>query len=272
MNINKKNNIFFKILFLLLTITMFISCPDGWDLEGNKPSTPSNVKATIAPDNYEIIIVWEGINEAGITYNLYYDVSVDREIIKSNVEENVSSPFYHDYDLIVGNIYCYKLVSVKEERKSFFSDPVCIKFTSPDPPDNIQLRSGNKEITISWRNISGLIYDIYMDTTAEVSKNSFYKTRRNITNPYTWTNLVNDIKYYFILTAINGCGESDESSLVSGTPRPPYELSKPTLSSGSVQSYSKNFRQKGVIGQSTPVGFSQSASFKNKSGSISISW
>lgn len=272
MKTQKKLNTFLRCLFLLLSICIFISFL-GYgccELDDNKPPSPSNINAAIAPDNYEIIVVWECINDPSITYNLYYDVSVDGKIIKSNTEKNISSPFHHNYDLVVGSTYCYKLVSVKGKGKSFFSDPVCLKFTPPEPPDNVQLVSGNKEITIYYKNISDINYDIYMDTSAIVSKNSYLDKKSNVTSPYTWTNLTNNIKYYFVLTAINGCGKSDESSLVNGIPREIiYKLSKFTLSGGSVRSDSNNFRQKGLIGQSTPIGFCQSASFKNKSGVIS---
>ncbi len=90
--------------------------------------------------------------------------------------------------------------------------------TAPSTPTNVSATAGNEEITISWDSVTGATYyNIYWSTSAGVTKETGTKIS-TFTSPYTHTGLTNDTTYYYVVTAENSYGESDESDEVSATP------------------------------------------------------
>ena len=74
-------------------------------------------------------------------------------------------------------------------------------------------------MSISWTSVSGATsYNIYWSTTSGVTKTTGTKIT-GATSPYTHTGRTNGTTYYYVVTAVNGYGESSESSQVSGTPQ-----------------------------------------------------
>ncbi len=91
--------------------------------------------------------------------------------------------------------------------------------TAPSEPENVSTIAGDEKVTISWDSVTGATsYGIYMHTSTGVSKTNFTEKRTVTTTSYTWTSLTNDTTYYYILTAENDYGESDESDEISATP------------------------------------------------------
>lgn len=96
--------------------------------------------------------------------------------------------------------------------------------------ENLTATSGNGQVILSWKpNPIATIYNCYMHTTSNVTKAVYSSKDVTSTNSYTWVNLTNDTSYYFIVTAENSVGESDDSVVKSATP---YDTgnSPPTLS------------------------------------------
>lgn len=90
--------------------------------------------------------------------------------------------------------------------------------SAPSAPTNVTATVGNEQITISWNSVSGATsYNIYYSTSAGVTIGTGTKIS-NVTSPYTHTGLTNDTTYYYVVTAENSYGESDESSEVNATP------------------------------------------------------
>jgi hypothetical protein len=88
----------------------------------------------------------------------------------------------------------------------------------PDPPGNVDAVSGDEENTISWDASEGATsYNIYWDTETGVTKETGTKIE-GVTSPHVHSGLENDQPYYYVVTAENEAGESDESDEVSATP------------------------------------------------------
>jgi len=84
-------------------------------------------------------------------------------------------------------------------------------------PTNVSATPGDGQVTISWDTVSGATsYNIYWAKSAGVSKSTGTKIS-NASSPYTHTGLTNGTIYYYVVTAENSYGESDESSEVSAT-------------------------------------------------------
>lgn len=80
--------------------------------------------------------------------------------------------------------------------------------------------SGSK-IIISWNAVSGATsYNLYMASQSGVTKSNYGglsdgMRHSSVTSPYTHDTLVIGRTYYFVVTAANAAGESQESSQVS---------------------------------------------------------
>ncbi len=88
----------------------------------------------------------------------------------------------------------------------------------PPVPAGISTAAGNGQVTISWDPVSGATsYNIYWATTSGFTKVDGTKIT-NATAPYTQTGLTNGTTYYYVITAVNECGEGSESQQGSATP------------------------------------------------------
>lgn len=73
-------------------------------------------------------------------------------------------------------------------------------------------------MTISWDNTIGATsYNIYWNVFPGVSKTNGIKIA-NVTSPFLHTGLNRNIFYFYVVTAVNSYGESDESSTVGARP------------------------------------------------------
>ncbi len=90
--------------------------------------------------------------------------------------------------------------------------------TVPSTPPNVTATAGDGQITISWDTVTGATsYNIYWSTSTGVTISTSTKIS-NVTSPYTHTGLTNGTTYYYVVTAENSYGESDESDEVDATP------------------------------------------------------
>jgi hypothetical protein len=89
---------------------------------------------------------------------------------------------------------------------------------APSAPTNVSATAGDGQVTLSWNTVSGATrYNIYWSTSQGVTKMTGTKIS-NISRPYAHTGLTNGTTYYYVVTAENSYGESDESSEVSAKP------------------------------------------------------
>ncbi len=101
--------------------------------------------------------------------------------------------------------------------------------TPPSTPESVLATGGNGVVRLSWGNASessqdtlesaggGTTYNIYWSTTAGVVKKTGTKIS-GADNPYYHNGLSNNTTYYYVVTAENQYGESNESAEVSAKP------------------------------------------------------
>ena len=87
-------------------------------------------------------------------------------------------------------------------------------------PTNLSAVSGDKEVGLSWNAVSGATYNLYYGTSTitDISLASLSKVPNISTNTKTITNLTNDTKYYFVITAVKDSIESVKSNEVNASP------------------------------------------------------
>lgn len=89
---------------------------------------------------------------------------------------------------------------------------------APASPTGVTPTSGSAQVTIGWTGVSGATsYNLYYSTIPGVTKANGTKIA-DVTSPYTISPLTNGTPYYFVVTAVNGGGESAESDQVSAVP------------------------------------------------------
>ena len=111
----------------------------------------------------------------------------------------------------------------------------------PPAPTNVSATAGNEQVTISWTSVSGATsYNVYWATSSGVSKDTYEGKIEDITtDSHLHTGLTNWTTYYYVVTAENDYGESDESSEVSATLSTWAMLNLPDT--GQTQSYTDTF-------------------------------
>lgn len=90
---------------------------------------------------------------------------------------------------------------------------------APLIPTGVSVIEGNGSVTVTWAlSTDATSHNIYYATSSSVSKKSGTKVANVPGRSYTVRHLRNKTPYYFVVTAMNATGESDESPWVMATP------------------------------------------------------
>ena len=90
--------------------------------------------------------------------------------------------------------------------------------SGPDAPLNPSAVAGIEKNTISWDDVVGAVsYNIYWALTTGVTQETGTKIT-GVTSPHEHTGLTPGQEYFYVVTAVNGDGESVDSLEVSATP------------------------------------------------------
>lgn len=88
-------------------------------------------------------------------------------------------------------------------------------------PTGVSTAATSGQVTISWNAVTGATsYNIYWSTTSGVTVTNGTKIT-GATSPYLHNSLTNGTTYYYIVTAVNGAGESAPSIQTSAMPQVP---------------------------------------------------
>lgn len=75
----------------------------------------------------------------------------------------------------------------------------------------------DEQNTLVWSPTNATSYNLYWDTSPAVTRDTGVEIG-GVASPYLHSGLVNGVTYYYVVTAVNASGESDESAEASGTP------------------------------------------------------
>jgi len=206
---------------LLILVLSLASCGDkitnSMVAEHTAPGLPTDVEATSADS--QATITWRPASNA-TSYNIYWRSS-SGVTTTDNVIVNASSPYVHQ-GLTNGQTYFYVVTGVNSEGESPTSPEVSATpvsaFTAPDAPVNVQLTSGDGELTLSWNPVANATsYNIYWSLNSGVSTSS--NKIASAQSSYAHSGLTNNNTYYYRISAVNSLGESSLSTEISGQPR-----------------------------------------------------
>ena len=206
-------------MMIAITSILTLSCTTN-DNENNgstcnTPSVPLNVSAS-AQSSSSIRISWNSVNQA-TSYNIYRSTDTWNFSLWQN---NISSNFFVDNELSDFTTYYYRVSAVNHCGTSRQSETVgamtmtdCIL---PQAPSGVwaeaQLPSN---ISISWNPISGAhSYKIYRSTN---SVGTFTRVEMVSKTTFTDRGLYPLTTYHYRVSAVNSCGEGEQSNQASAT-------------------------------------------------------
>jgi lysophospholipase L1-like esterase len=200
-------------LVLLMFCLMVFSCGGGGGGDpgsGTAPQAPQNVSS--AGGNGQAYLSWGNVSGAA-TYNIYWSTNAGVSKQDGTKISVTASPYYHT-GLNNSITYYYVVTAVNQYGESAESLEVSAtpgQFTPPLPPTGIMAVAVDRGATISWNAVDDAItYNIYWSTSPDVSGQSGTKLA-NVTSPYTHSGLTQGETYYYVITAANGFGESNDS-------------------------------------------------------------
>jgi hypothetical protein len=104
------------------------------------------------------------------------------------------------------------------KEKETKSDEKAAAPAVPVAPANVTLLPADKQVTLTWQLLTGAqSYNVYVGSALDVTTASGTK-QANVTSPLVLSGLNNGTASYYVVTAVNSAGESDESVPVCGTP------------------------------------------------------
>lgn len=186
----------------------------------NPPLPPTHI-AMLALDSHAIIR-WTAVEaeDANTSHNIYWSTSSG--VTKGNGTKiaNAVSPYTHE-GLTNGTTYYYVVTTVNQHGEGLESEEASAtpddRNAPPTAPTGVTAVAGDHQATISWNAVNNATtYNIYWSTSANVSSESGTQIAA-VTSPYTHTALKQSTVYYYVITAVNGYGESTDSAWVSVT-------------------------------------------------------
>ncbi len=183
------------------------------------PLPPVSVATQVS--NRTVNIAWTASEsaEAATSYNIYWSISAG--VTKANGIKipGVNSPYVHT-NLINDTTYYYIVAGVNIYGEGNASQEVSAKPTRgnvPFPPTGLTAVAGIFKATLSWNAASGATsYNIYWSTSSNISSQNGTKIEA-ATSPYVHSGLSEETTYYYVVTSVNGHGESEESAKASVT-------------------------------------------------------
>ena len=172
------------------------------------PGVPAGLTAT--GTNGAVNLSW-GTGTGAASYNVKRSTTSGAEVTIANV----TTTSYYDTAVANGTQYFYEVSSVNNAGQSANSPEVsATPNLPPAAPTDLAATAGTNEVTLSWTGSAGAAsYNVKRSTTsgAEV-------TVTNVTaTGYTDPSAVKFTTYYYEVSAVNGDGESANSSEVSAT-------------------------------------------------------
>lgn len=191
------SGIVFEVLANGETVTIDTSIP----VTPTAPSTPTGLAAN--PQSTQVSLTWSTVSGA-TGYKVYRGGSL---------VASPTSASYTDTGLTNGTQYSYTVSAVNAVGESSQSSAVTatpVAPSLPSVPTGLAATPGDTQVALTWNAVSGA-------TSYKLYRGGSLINSPTATN-YTNTGLTNDTTYSYTVSAVNGAGESAQSSAVNATP------------------------------------------------------
>jgi fibronectin type 3 domain-containing protein len=179
------------------------------------PPAPTGLSAT--GGNGVVSLTWTQSTGTNVTGNNVYR-STSGSGGPYNLLANVApATSYPDTAVSSGTTYFYSVTAVNGGGESALS-AYAGATTIPAAPTGLTATAGNKQVTLSWTASTGASsYNVKRST---VNNGPYTVIATGVSSlTYTNTGLTNGTTYYYVVSAVNGSGESTNSAQASATPQ-----------------------------------------------------
>jgi fibronectin type 3 domain-containing protein len=181
------------------------------------PAAPTGLQATAG--NAQVSLTWTASTGA-TSYH------VKRATSSGGPYTQISAPTganFTDTGLVNGTAYFYVVSALNSAGEGANSTQAsatpAAPATHPAAPTSLQATAGNAQVNLTWTaSTSATSYHVKRSTT---SGGSYTQVAAPTTTSDTDTGLTNGTTYYYVVSALNGAGESANSSQASATPAAP---------------------------------------------------
>lgn len=204
-----------SVVLALCAVTL-AGCPDDRaPLE--PPGAPTGLTAT--PANSAVALSWPAVSNA-TSYKVYSSTSSGLLATKGTAVATVTVGTAYNHTTANGTERFYQVTAVNaagESAGSVEASATPVGTLPPAAPAGVAATAGNESVTLTWTSVpSATSYNVYRGTAPGVTTAGTKFT--GVTSPHGQGSLNNGEAYYFIVTAVNGYGESVASSEVTATP------------------------------------------------------
>ena len=182
------------------------------------PLPPTGVTATAGIG--QIALNWLPVADA-TTYNVYFSTSTG--VSKTNFEgvfRGVGQTSFIHSNLAGGDTFFYVVTAQNDIGESDESTEVSATVLSlPLPPTGVTATAGIGQISLNWLSVAdATTYNVYLSTSPGVSKSNSEGVFSGVAQTsFIHANLLAGDTFFYVVTAQNDIGESDESAEVSAT-------------------------------------------------------
>jgi mono/diheme cytochrome c family protein len=182
------------------------------------PAAPTGVSATGGAN--QATLSWAAVSGAA-SYNVYWSTAPGVTTSTGTRIAGVTSPFVHT-GLTAGTAYFYVVTAVNSAGESGPSVQATATTNAapagvPPAPTGVAAVGGTKQVTVSWVTVSGATsYNLYWSTTSGVTIAAGTKVA-GVASPFVQTGLADGTAYFYVVTAVNGSGESVASAEATAT-------------------------------------------------------
>lgn len=179
------------------------------------PAVPTGV--TASGGTKQVTLSWPAV--AGATsFNLYWSTTTGVTTANGTKISGVTSPAVQT-GLTDNTTYYYVVTAQNSAGESAASVQVAastLAANAPPPsvaaaPTGINATGGDTQVTLSWAAVTGASsYNVYWSTTSGVTTATGMRIA-GVSSPYVQTGLGAGTTYFYIVTAVNGAGESGPS-------------------------------------------------------------
>ena len=180
--------------------------------------SPVPVPANLAAvgGNATVVLTWSA--SAGATgYSVKRSTTAGGPYVQRG---SASAPSFSDAQVVNGTTYYYVVSALDAAGESADSAPASATPaapTAPPPvPTNPVATAGNAQVTLSWSLSGGATS--YRVKRSTVSGGPYTQIAAPTAPPYVDTSVVNDTRYYYVVSAVNSVGESANSAQVTAVP------------------------------------------------------
>ncbi len=177
------------------------------------PPVPTDV--TTMSTNSQIVVSWNASPNATSYTIARFAAGTPPAVVATAV----SATNFTDTTVMGGATYYYLVAAANACNQSVYATFVPA-VVSPEPPTGLNAAGGNAEVVLSWTAPLGATSYNVKRSTANGGPYSVIATGESGTS-YLDFDVTNDTTYYYVVSAVNGSGESADSVQVAVTPEAP---------------------------------------------------